>query len=788
MVSAIDKKLLRDLLGMRGQVLTITMVIACGIAAFVTLRGNWSSLMAARDTYYERQGFADVFESLERAPDSMISELETIPGVAQVDRRIVEGARVIIPGEIDPPTAKVIGLERPELPQLNRPQLMEGRRPEPDEHDAVLMLQSFADAHGLTVGDHVATVINGRQRDLSIVGIAMSPEYVFAMPPGAMTADPARFGVLWMSPATLESTFDMKGAFNDVSFRLQPGASAVAVIAEVDRLLKPYGGMGAVAREHQLSHHILMGEASQLESLGGIAPTIFLAVAALLLNIVLSRLVQLQRPQIATLKAVGYGDLTIGLHYLKLALLIVVIGAGVGIAIGSWLGTQLIQLYHQFFHFPELRFRPSVSDAMTGVAISVVAATVGALAAVRRVVTLPPAQAMRPAPPASYRPTVLERIGVARLLGPSTRMVLRELERRPWRTFLSALGVATAVGIVVLARGMYDGMDEMIRIQFHDVMREDITVTFTKPRDERVVRSLGTIDGVRKAEGLRAVPVRFHHDAHQRDGVIWGYPDDGVLRQLYDAEGHHVPLPPDGLVLTEMLADLLGVTVGDTILVDVHEGDRKSHELTVTKLTNEVFGLQGHMTMRAMDRFLGQAHVVNMALLWVDPLHMQDVQARLQDMPAVASAARKAHAVEQFEEQSVDMMLTMTMIMTLFGATIAIGVVYNNARVALSMRERDLASLRVLGYTRGEISAILIGEMAIQVLIAVGPGLLLGTAMTTAILSTVDPETYRLPTMIASETYAFATTVTIAAALVSALLVRRKLDHLDLIGVLKTRE
>lgn len=787
-MSALHKKLLRDLVSMRGQVLTITLVIACGIAAFVTLRGNWSSLVSARDAYYERQGFADVFATLERAPDSVATELEDIDGVAQVHTRIVETARVLVEGEVDPPTAIVIGLERPELPQLNRPQLMAGRLPEMDEHDAALVLKSFADAHELGVGDRVGTVINGRQREIVVAGIAMSPEYVFAMTPGSLTADPSRFGVLWMPPTTLEATFDMKGAFNDVAFRLQPGASAAAVVTEVDRTLQPYGGMGAVKRENQASHHMLMGEASQLESMGGIAPTIFLAVAALLLNIVLSRLVQLQRAQIATLKAVGYGDVAIGVHYLQLALVIVTIGAAVGIALGSWLGTQLIELYHQYFHFPELRFRPSASDALSGVAISLVAAAVGALAAVRRVVTLPPAQAMRPAPPASYRPTILERLGIARWLGPSTRMVLRELERHPWRTFLSALGIATAVGIVVLARGLYDGMDEMIRIQFHDVMREDVTVVLSHPRDERAVRSLASLPGVLHAEGLRTVPVRFRHGPRRRDGVIWGYPEGGTLRRLHDAQGHPVALPPDGVVLTEMLAELLEVGVGDRVTVEVREGDRETVDLTVTKLTNEIFGLQGHMSLGALDTALGQDHLVSMALLAVDPIQVRAVQERLRDMPAVASASRKADALEQFEEQSAGMMLTMTAIMTLFGATIAIGVVYNNARVALSMRQRDLASLRVLGYTRGEISAILIGEMTIQVLVAIGPGLVIGTAMTTGMLSTVDPETYRLPTMIASQTYAFATTVTLVAALVSALLVRRKLDHLDLIGVLKTRE
>jgi putative ABC transport system permease protein len=786
MVSALTMKLWRDMAAVRGQVLTITLVVACGIAAFVTMRGNWSSLLAARDAHYDQQGFADVFAVLERAPLDVADDLAAVEGVAQVHTRVVKSARVLV-GEGDPPRASVIGLDRPELPQLNRVRVTAGRQLEVDEHDAVMVLEAFATAHRIKVGQRLPTVLNGRHKNLLVVGLVMSPEYVFAMAPGAMVADPSRFGVLWMTPTALEASFDMKGAFNDVSFRLQPGASAAPVVLAIDHLLEPYGGFGAVARSKQASHHMLAGEVSQLRSIGGVVPVIFLAVAALLLNIVIGRIVQLQRPQIATLKAVGYGDRQIGLHYLQLALTIVTLGAIVGVALGTWLGSGLLKLYEQFFHLPDLRFRPSADVMLTGVALSAASAVVGALAAVRKVVSLPPAQAMRPAPPAKYRPTLLERLGVARLIGPSARMVLRELERHPWRTLLSVVGIATGVAIVVVARGMYDGMDEMLRIQFHEVMREDVTVVFERPQDDRAVRSLGRVPGVLHAEGLRSVPTRFHHAHRHRDGVVWGYPDGGELRRLYDAKGRRIELPPDGVVLTEMLGELLGVEVGDVVEMEIREGDRRRIRVTVTALTDEVFGLQGHMALGRLERALGQGGLSNMALLRVDPTAIDDVGERLLRRPAIASATRKADTIAQFESQSADMMLTMTAIMTLFGATIAVGVVYNNARVALSMRRRDLASLRVLGYTRGEISAILIGEMALQVLVAIGPGLLLGTAMTTAMLSTVDPETYRLPTVIASRTYAFATAVTLVSALVSALLVRRKLDRLDLVEVLKMR-
>jgi putative ABC transport system permease protein len=788
-IAPLDRKLLRDLRSLRGQVITITLVVACGIASFVTMKSAYDSLIFSRDAYYARYRLADVFAHLERAPASVAERISAIPGVAVVETRVVESVSLPMPEMLEPARAVIISLPASGAPRLNAVHLAAGRFPDPERSDEVIVLASFAEEHGLEPGSRFPAVINGTRRELTAVGIGMSPEYVFAMTPGELTYDPKRSTVLWLPEAAAAAAFRLEGAFNDVSLQLQPGASVRAVLDALDGLLGPYGGLGAVPRERQPSNFMLSGELQQLEQMGTSLPLIFLAVAAFLVNVVLSRLVYLQRPEIATLKAVGYADRAIAEHYLKLVGVIATLGALAGIGLGTYLGDALVGLYTgQFFRFPDPVYRLEPNVLLIGVGVSFGAAVLGALLAVRSVTKLPPAEAMRPPTPATYHRTRLRSRGLLSFLGPSARMALRELERRPVRSLLSAVGIALAVGILVIGRFMYDAMDQLVFVHFERAMREDVNVTFMKALPERAVRELAHLPGVHAAEPLRAVGVRFRSGHRHRDGALTGYPPGGQLRQLLDKDGEPAALPEDGVVLTTLLGEILDVRLGQDVTVELLEGDRRILALPVAGFVDESFGLQGHMHLDALHRVLGEESLATTALLTVDPDASVELHHRLRDLPWVAGVSSPKMLKQHFDAQSGDTMAIFTLVLTVFASVIAVGIVYNNARVALSQRARDLASLRVLGFSRGEIAGMLFAELAVQVALGIPLGLLVGRVMAIGMMSTVDAETYRFSVVISARTYAFAASIALATALVSALLVRRKLDHLDLIGVLKTRE
>lgn len=790
MVSPLDRKLLRDLLSLRGQVVTIALVVACGISSYVTLRSAYDSLVFSRDQYYSQFRFADVFAALKRAPRSVQAELEAIPGVQRVETRVVERVLVPMPDQPRPASGTVVSVDPHRRGHaLNDIYLKRGRDLDPTHRDEVLVLDGFAKAHGIEPGDALPAVINGKLRQLSVVGTALSPEYVMPIAPGDLSYDPGAVPILWMTKDVLAAVFRMEGAFNHVSLTLEHAADPIAVVTRTDQILKRYGGFGAILREKQTSNFVLNGELQQLDSMANFVPYLFLFVAALLVNVVLSRLVQLQRSTIATFKAVGYSDRSIGGHYLKLVGVIVLAGAALGVGVGAWLGNLMTGMYTgQFFHFPDPTYRLEFRTIVFSVGVSVGTAALGAWWAVKRVASLPPAEAMRAPAPAHYRRSLMERLGIWRWLDPEVRMVWRELSRRPLRLLLSAVGISLAVGILVVGRMMWDSIDYLIDVQFHRSMREDMNVTFAEPLGERAIDEMKHVPGVLYAEGLRTVPVRFRAGHRFRDSAIIGYPQASRLRHLLDSKAHRHDVPPEGVVLTAKLGELLDVNVGDSIQAELHEGDWRTVSVLVAGFVEEPFGLMGHMDARALARLMGDTGPVSTALLKVDSLRVRDVERRLKAFPSVAGVSSPRDFKKQFNEQSGAMMGVFTLILTVFSSIIAVGVIYNNARVALSQRSRDLGTLRVLGFTRREIATILIGEQAVQVAVAIPLGLVVGRWLSSAMMSNVDPETYRMPVVVSTETYLFAAAVTVASAVLSALLLRRKLSKLDLIGVLKTRE
>jgi putative ABC transport system permease protein len=787
-VRALERKLLRDLWHLKGQVLTVALVVASGISAFVGMRGTYASLERSRTAYYERYRFGDVFVHLRRAPDAMSARIETMAGVARAYTRVLDYVRIPFEGDPQPPTATLVTIPPAGVAPLNDLRLESGRWPQPGRSNEALLLASFAARHRLAPGDTLPVVIKGVRSALRIVGLADAPEFIYPMQPGAVTFDEERAAVIWMERSAAAPALDMDGAFNDVVVRLEPGASSRAVTAELDALLEPYGSLGAVDRSRQPSNYALSGELEQLRSFATSTPLIFLAVSAFLLNVVLTRLVQLQRGQIATLKAVGYADLEIGLHYLGFVTVVVVVGTALGIGLGAWFGLALTRLYMGIFHLPILSYRVEPSIVAVSFLASLAAAVVGAGSSVWRLTRLPPAEAMQPPAPATYRPLLVERLGLQRFVGQAWRIVIRELERRPSRTLLSVVAIAIAMGTLVLGRFAQDSVNYLLDLQFGVAAREDLDVSFTDPVRERAVRELARLPGVVRAEGTRSVPVRLSAGPRQRDVPLVGYVDHRALRRVVDWRGREASLESDGVVLTTKLAEILAVAPGDSVDVRVMEGARRKFRLPVAGLVDEMFGLQGHLRLPALNRLLHEDPTITAVQLRILPPHEADIRRRLGLLPRVAAVSSRRAEREHIESQMARVQLVRMVVVSLFAVAITVGVIYNNARIAVSSRSRELATLRVLGFTRSEVSRILLGELGLQVVLAIPPGLLVGRALTWLVTANIDPERYRWPVVISPASYAFAAIVVLAAATLSALLVRRHLDRLDLIGVLKTRE
>jgi putative ABC transport system permease protein len=784
----LDRKLLRDLWAMRAQAAAIAAVMAAGVTMFVAYFSNFDSLQRARAAYYEQARFADVFASVKRAPARIETRIAAIAGVHSVSTRVVADVTLDVPGMPDPATGRLVSIPERGRPPLNDVFLRRGRWVDPDRPDEVLASEMFCDAHGLQPGDQVAAIINGRRRELTIVGVALSPEYVYAIAPGEMFPDNRHFGIFWMDRRALASAFNMEGGFNDVSVALARGVSESDVIATLDRLLAPYGGRGAIPRTLQISHWTLDNELTQLQTFGLLVPGIFLGVAAFVLHIALTRALALQRSQIAALKALGYSNAAVGWHYVKWALAIAAVAAVSGVATGAWVGSAFVSIYNEFFRFPTLSYHLAGSLVLLSILGTLVIAAVGALSAVRRAVRVPPAEAMRPEPPARYRRSMVESRWRPLRLSFAMRMVVRTLERQPIKACASIVGIAFAVGVLFVGLAFMDVMNTLIDEQFSVTMRQDATLTFAEPRSGRAVYDVMHLPGVLDVEPARSVPARLRASTRSRTLAITGVASEPRLVRVIDRSRGPVAVPPDGLVLSKVLAEILGASVGDTVRVEVLEGRRPVREVRVAATVDDALGLQAYMRLDALHRMLREGDVVSGASLTIDEAQRVHFYAAVKAMPAIAGVAMRDEALQNFRETMAEHMDLSIFINVLFAAIIAFGVVYNSARVSLSERSRELASLRVLGFTRAEISLILLGEIAIVTILALPLGVGIGYLFGRLIMAEFTNEVYRLSFVIVPATIAWAWLTVIAATVVSALLVRRRLDHLDLIAVLKTPE
>ena len=791
-MKALDRKLLRDLRLMWSQALTIALVVASGVAGFITSFSAYDALSWSRDLYYADARFADVFATLKRAPLALERQLQAISGAASVETGLSEIVPVSLPLVADPVVGRLIGLDPRAPPGLNRVQLRSGRMvaaPEAGAPRGVLeavVSEGFAQARQLRPGDRITALLNGRREPLLIVGIGLSPEYIFAGMGGS--PDQRGFGVFWVEREALAAAYNMAGAFNQVAVRLAPGASEGAVVDALNRLLAPYGGINAHGRDLQMSHLILNAEIKEQRVLGTVLPSIFLAVAGFLLNVVLSRQIATQREQIAALKALGYDNRAIALHYLQLVMVIVAMGVLIGLALGAALGHWFVGIYANVFRFPELYYRVRLDLMLTAVGVAMLAAVLATWHAIGATVRLAPAEAMRAPAPGVYRPMLMERLGLGHWLSPAMRMILRTMERRLVRTSLTILGIAVAMAIVITGAFWRDSIAVLMDTQFNRVMRGDVTVFLTETSPASIGYALSRLPHVSAVEGMRSVPVRLINAHRQWRGNIQGRPAVPELQRIISLQQTVLRVPQDGLLLTDRLAERLQVRPGDLLRVELMEGRLDVLSLPVAAIVPEMLGMNAYIERRALNRLLREGDVVNQLTLAVDRGGDSALLNSLKELPRVGAAISKTVMLRNIEEVTARNVLVFSAVLTLFATVIAIGVVYNNARIALAERAWELASLRVLGFSRGEVSGFLLGEPAIDIALATPLGMLLGYGLASTIVGLIKTDEFYFPFSIAPPTYAFAALCVLAAGVVSALIVRRRVDTLDLVGVLKTRE
>jgi putative ABC transport system permease protein len=788
MLAHLDRKLVRDLSRMKGQAMAVALVMACGLAMMIMARSLIYSLESTRQEYYENNRFADLFAQLKRAPNALLARIAQIPGVATVQPGISMQVTLDIPGLEEPASGTVRSMPDSGEPELNRLFLRSGQWLVPGHRGELLVGEAFAEANHLHPGDRIGLLLNGRRQQWRISGIVLSPEFIFESRPGSALPDNRTYGIFWMANKELAAAFDMDGAFNYLALRLVPGTAERPVIAALDELLTTYGGRGAYGRADHPSHIRVSDEIRILHTLAIGFPVVFLSVAAFMTNAVLSRLLALQREQIAILKAFGFTNRRIVWHYLKFAFVMVAMGTALGAVGGVILGHQLVGMYHRFFRFPVLAFRLDHTAFPLALLVSAMAATAGVFSSVRRAARLPPAEAMRPEPPANYRPAFLERTGIAHFLSHTFRIAVRNLERKPAQALFTVMGLALATGILIVPSCFRDGVRQVMDFQWDTVQRQKVTIGLVEPSASQVMFLLRQLPGVVAVEPLRNSPVRLNFGPRHRQIAIQGLPSEGAHNRVIDSSNHQVHLPAEGLVISAKLAEVLGARVGDQLLVEVLEGKRTVRRVPLAGLSEDFAGIAAYMDIRALNRLLDEGDNVTGASFSVDAARWTAFLRALKEIPRVSWVAVKESLRANFRQTTAASINLLQSIYMSFATVVAFGVVYNNARISLAERARELATLRVIGFSRREVGGVLVTELVLLALIAVPIGLVLGTGFATAILRAVNTETVRLPLVLTTRNYAIAVLTVTVASILSAWVVLRRLHQLNLVSALKAPE
>lgn len=785
---ALDKKLLRDFRRLWTQAISIALVLSCGVAIVLISYGMYGALENTRSAYYERNRFGDIFASATRAPRTLKTEISNIPGVWAVELRVVKDAVLDLPGHVKTATGRIISLPEDNDAVLNVPLLRSGRLPDPGAAGEIMVNEPFALANHYQLGDVIYANLNGRKRALTIVGTALSPEYIYTIGPGSLMPDNENFGILWMPQTAVAAAFDMGGAFNDVSLKLTRDADSADVIDRLDEILKPYGGTGAYDREQQLSNAFIDSELLGLETMARILPPVFFGIAAFLVNMVIGRIVALERGQIGLMKALGYTNATIAMHYILLAALIAVVGVAIGWALGAWAARGMALLYAEFFTFPYLIFRVSTfTYALSGV-LGALAASLGAVTSAMRAARLAPAVAMSPPAPPNFRRGLFDTLFTALRLSQPSMMILRGIMRWPLRASLTCLGLSLGVAVLVASSFFDDSMDEIIDVAFFQSNRQDAILLLSTDQPLSVLEDIRRLPGILRAEGQLSLPVRLANSHYEKRVSIEASWPNADLSRVIDPAGNVIEAPAEGILLSRRLAGQLHVDPGDWIDVEFLTGRRETDRLQVSGIVTQYFGIGAYMRADYAAKLLRQSPRISAANVLIDDRQIDELHEKLKDTPNLAGLVMLTDTRRTFQNTIKENIVIQSMIYIAIAAMITIGVTYNSARIQLSERARELASLRILGFTNAEVSYILMGETLLLVIVAQPLGWALGALIAWGMSFAFASDLYTIPVVLERHTFGYASVVALVAAIGSVLVVRRRLDTLDLVSVMKTRE
>lgn len=790
---ALDKKLWRTIRSTKGQFIAVVAVVMLGLSVYISMTTAYYNLERTQQEFYQENSFADYYIHVVNAPQEIIKQIEAVPGVTKATGRIQKDVPVL-KEQNQRATARVTSYPMPLDTELNRIQLQSGRMFDQYPQSGgveILVDPQYAEANNIQFNDQVIIVADGRQVPLTVVGIATGPEFGYSIQDTAnLVPDYETFGIVMVPNNQAQQVLNLPGQVNQVLLALAPGADEAKVAQQVKDILEPYGVLADYAREKQLSHAILQGELDQLLTTSRSLPLIFLLLAAAIQFIILSRMVKSQRLQIGVMKALGYNNRQVILHYTGYAICVAVTGALLGTLLGLWFASGMSKMYSYYLNLPDTIGGISYPAILYGSLLSLVTATIAGLTATRSITAINPAESMRPEPPKGTGTILLESwTWLWSKLDSSWKMSLRTIFRNWVRSGITMVGVVFAVGLLVVSFFMNDSIDYMLDRHYQQEQHYDFLIRLGTPVKDYELNNIQRLDGVIRVEPILEIPVKMSYQGRTEDDLLVGLPADVSLKTLMDGNDQPLRLPEEGLLIDQRTAAKLGVGVGDRVTVETRLGLGPSHlaQITVTGINQQLIGGGSYLDLGRANRVLQESGLVTGAMLRVEPGKNDLVEAEMNEITGIASILSRHKELANFTK-NMDTLIFFTAVMITFAAVLGFAIVYNSAMISYTERKRDMASLRVLGYTTKEVSGLLFKETAIQSALGIALGLPFGYLMARSYVNAVSSDIFTIPVVVYPQTYLLSALGGIIFISVAHLLTVRGIKRLDLVEALKNKD
>lgn len=787
-MSILFKNLLRDIKKSKGQFISILIIVILGVTFYTSLNSAFKNLSNSSIKYYEEYRLADLWIDLDKAPISIKEKVEKLSNVEMVTGRIVKDASINISDENA--TLRFITLPDIKSNIVNDLTIKSGRYFSESDSNQCLLDEDFFKANNLKLGEYIYPVINGNQAKLKVLGVVKSPEFIYTLKDsGELIPDNKRFGIIYIKQSFGEAIFDLKGSVNNISIKVKSGSDVDEVKDDVKKLLKNYGVKSSIDRKQQTSTMMVDAEIKKLQSTGGSFPVIFFMVASVIIYIMMGRMVENQRIQIGVMKALGFTNVQVLIYYMSYSTIIAVSGSLIGSILGTYMGFSITKLLNQYFNLPLSNTQIYGEFVIPAFLLTLIFCLFAGYNSCKIIFKIMPSEAMREKSPISGKKIVVEKVDfIWRNINKLERIIMRNLFRYKRRVLLTSLGVIFSSAILLVAFSMNDSVNFMIKQQYGSIQNYDIKVKFSKLLSINDLSTIKDIQHVVEFEPILETGIELSNGWKSKEVGFTALTQNPKMYKVEDKSGNSVTLPQNGLLISEKLANILGIKVNDSVNVKFFFPEKEEKKMVVKGIVVQYLGLSTYTSMNNLNSVLGEGVIANSAVLKLESSAFEnEVKNKLKDMPGVSSVESKADSSNALTKNMEAMKSTIGMLIML-SATLLIAVLYNIATINIFERQRELATLKVLGFNNKEVKKLIFNENYIISIFGIIIGLPLGTWLGGYLIEASSTDAYSIPYVVEFKSYVITIILTLIFTVITNMALMRKIKAINMLEVLKNKE